>query len=105
MVSAHTLQWKYKPCFELPAKSVLRLHKVQPEIDSERSQDYTCAMEKHRTGHALDWKTSEPQNHSASLSDTFLQTLLDLVTPLKGQSLSPRSCPPMRSVPSERFGY
>ena len=29
----------------------------------------------------------------ASLSGTFLQTLPDLVTPLKGHSLSPRSCP------------
>ena len=41
----------------------------------------------------------------ASLSGTFLQTLPDLVTPLKGHSLSPRSCPAMRSAPSERFGY
>ena len=41
----------------------------------------------------------------ASLSDTFLQTLKDLVTPLKGHSLSPRSCPPTWSAPSERFGY
>ena len=32
----------------------------------------------------------------ASLSGTFLQTLLDLVTPLKGHSLSPRSCSPMK---------
>ena len=42
----------------------------------------------------------------APLSGTFLQTLPDLVTPpLKGYSLSPRSCPPTRSAPSERFGY
>ena len=41
----------------------------------------------------------------ASLSGTFLQTLPELVTPLKGHSLSPRSCPPTRSAPSERFGY
>ena len=41
----------------------------------------------------------------ASLSGTFLQTLPDLVTPLKGHTLSPRSCPPTRSAPSERFGY
>ena len=41
----------------------------------------------------------------ASLSGTFLQTLPDLVTPLKGHSLSPRSCPPTRSAPSEKFGY
>ena len=41
----------------------------------------------------------------APLSGTFLQTLPDLVTPLKGHSLSPRSCPPTRSAPSERFRY
>ena len=40
-----------------------------------------------------------------SLAVTFLQTLPDLVTPLKGHSLSPRSCPPTWSAPSERFGY
>ena len=39
------------------------------------------------------------------LSSTFLQTLPDLVMPLKGHSLSPHSCPVMWSVPSERFGY
>ena len=41
----------------------------------------------------------------ALLSSTFLQTLPDLVTPLKGHSLSPRSCSVMRSAPSEWFGY
>ena len=41
----------------------------------------------------------------APLSGAFLQTLPDLVTPLKGHSLSPRSCPATRSAPSERFGY
>ena len=41
----------------------------------------------------------------ALLSGTFLQTLPDLVTPLKGYSLSPPSCAPTRSAPSERFGY
>ena len=36
---------------------------------------------------------------------TLLQPLPDLVMPLvKGHSLSPRSCPPTRSAPSERFG-
>ena len=47
------------------------------------------------------------QTHTlwAPLSGTFLQTLPDLVTPLKGYSLSPRSCPPTRSAPSERFRY
>ena len=41
----------------------------------------------------------------APLSGTFLQTLPDLVTPLKGHSVSPRSCPATRSAPSERVGY
>ena len=39
----------------------------------------------------------------ASLSGTLLQTLPDLVMPLKGYSLSPRSCPATRSAPSKRF--
>ena len=43
--------------------------------------------------------------HTPSLYGTFLQTLPDLVTPLKGHSLFPRSCPTTRSAPSERFGY
>ena len=38
-------------------------------------------------------------------SGTFLQTLPDFVTPLKGHSLCPRSCPATRSAPSERFVY
>ena len=29
MAHAHTLQWKYKPRFELPENSVLRQHKAQ----------------------------------------------------------------------------
>ena len=41
----------------------------------------------------------------ASLCDTLLQTVTELVMPLKEHSLSPRSCPPTRSAPSERFGY
>ena len=44
-------------------------------------------------------------SNRAPLSGTFLQTLPDLVTPLMGHSLSPRSCPPTRSAPYERFRY
>ena len=40
----------------------------------------------------------------ASLSGTFLQTLPDLVSPLKGHSLSPHSCPPTRSAPPKGLG-
>ena len=61
------------------------------------------------------WKEYEKLQHQlvsveegptfrAPLSDTFLQTLPELVTPLKGHSLSPRNCPPTRSAPSQRFG-
>ena len=38
-------------------------------------------------------------------TDTFLQNLPVLVTPLMGHSLSPCSCPLTLSAPSERFGY
>ena len=41
----------------------------------------------------------------APLSGTLFQTLPELVTPLKGHSLFPPSCPPTMSAPSERFGY
>ena len=54
---------------------------------------FTCYVSIH--GHKL----------RASLSGTFLQTLPDLVTPLKGHSLSLCSRPPMLSAPSERLGY
>ena len=40
----------------------------------------------------------------ASLSGTFLQTLPELVTSLKGHFLSPRSCLMMLSAPSRKFG-
>ena len=39
-----------------------------------------------------------------SLSGT-LETLPELVMPLKGHSSSPCSCPPTLTAPSERFGY
>ena len=63
------------------------------------------------SAHHLPPKWVTPSTHSvnhtlrASLSGTLLQTLPDLVTPLKGYSLSLRSCPATRSAPSERFGY
>ena len=38
----------------------------------------------------------------ASHSGTFLQTLPEMATPLKGHSLSPRGCPPTLSAPSEK---
>ena len=41
----------------------------------------------------------------ASFSGTFRQTPPELIAPLKGHSLSPRTCPPTRSAPSERLRY
>ena len=52
----------------------------------------------------LRWRYEAHSEHRFP-APKFLQTLPDLVTPLKGNSLSPRSCPPTRSAPSERFGY
>ena len=51
------------------------------------------------------WRRLCTATLQASRSGTFLQTRSDLVTPLKGHSLSPRSCPPTRLTPCERFGY
>ena len=51
------------------------------------------------------WQFKMVSTLRASLSGTFLQTLPDLVTPLKGHSLFPRSCPPTRSALLESFGY
>ena len=44
---------------------------------------------------------TSPPTLRASLSSTFLQPLPELVTPLKGRSLSLRSCPLTLSAPSE----
>ena len=55
--------------------------------------------------HLERWWCQTAESHWALLSGTFLQTLPDLVTPLKGYSLSPCSCPLTWSAPSERFGY
>ena len=46
-----------------------------------------------------------PGTLRASLSGTFLQPLPELVTSLKGHSLSPHSCPPMLSAHSKMFGH
>ena len=62
------------------------------------------STEVHNPLHAHLLALSHIYTLQAPLSGTFLQTLPDLVTPRKGHSLSPCSCPPMRSVPSERFG-
>ena len=65
MLNAHTLQWKYKPHFELPENSVGRWHHVQyrnPHCGRERSLDLHMCHQEPQTGHIPDWKTNEPQN-------------------------------------------
>ena len=57
---------------------------------------------KEEEGEFLDSSAFIPQ---VSHSGSFPQTLPELVTPLHGHSLSPSSCPPTCSEPSERFGY
>ena len=77
------------------------------------SWDFALVFTSRRYSKTLNW-FNQPANLFndnstgtllASLSGTFLQTLPDLVTPLKGHPLSPRSCPPTWSAPSKRFGY
>ena len=55
--------------------------------------------------HTKDYKYVSLPTLQASLFGTFLQIQPDLVTSLKGHSLSPRSWTLTRSAPSERFGY
>ena len=78
-----------------------------PEVDSGRK--IPCRTDDSNPRQYCAWLFSrtlyQPSTLRAPLSGTFLQTLPDLVTPLKGHSLSPRSCPPTRSAPSERFEY
>ena len=57
-------------------------------------------------GNTSRWMSSENPPHTPSTaSGTFLQTLPDVVRPLKGHSLPLRSCPLTLSAPYERFGY
>ena len=72
------------------------------EVDVDAKTHRPCVS---LTGHWSCGVVVTADTFRASLSGNFLQTLPGLVTPLKGHSLSPRSCPPTRSVPFERFGY
>ena len=81
---------------------VLPLAKIQQNRGGhgwERQTDRQTETERQRERH------TDRDTLQASLSGAFLQILPDLVTPLKGHSLSLRSCPAMRSAPSERFWY
>ena len=80
-------------CFVIPVPRVLILwYKSQALNYASLSELRTCVK----------IEVAVLRTLQAPLSGTFLQTLPDLVTPLKGHSLSPRSCPPTRSAPSER---
>ena len=67
---------------------------------SDTSHNQLRPDSKHRM--TLTWVKKSNLNLTStlwtSLSGTFLQTLTELVTPLKGHSLSLHSCPPMLSV-------
>ena len=58
--------------------------------------------------HCSRWQISQslvqPHSHSGHRFPTPSSKLCQ-IKPLKGHSLSPSSCPPTRSAPSERFGY
>ena len=78
-------------CFVIPVPRVLILwYKSQALNYASLSELRTCVK----------IEVAVLRTLQAPLSGTFLQTLPDLVTPLKGHSLSPRSCPPTRSAPS-----
>ena len=57
-----------------------------------------------RTGYGRGWHRYVVLTLWARLSGTFLQTLPEWGTPLKGHSLSPCSCLPALSSPSESCG-
>ena len=89
----------------------ISLSYAQQVLRSLRMLKIPCAYFRERRpadgGWHGDIQTTRDSNRPTprvSLSGTFLQTLPELVTPLKGHSLSPRSCPPRLSAPSEGFG-
>ena len=63
MADTHTLQWIYKPRFELPENSVLRLHSTIQKLTLWQREVARLAHEP-RIGHILDRKTNKPQNIS-----------------------------------------
>ena len=65
---------------------------------------------RNQTGHELclhcnDIYTARVSHSEHRFPASSSKLLPDLVTPLKGHSLFPHSCPPTQSAPSERFGY
>ena len=72
---------------------------------SGHSRSRVCTFIRPRWDRELERRVRGLGTLRASLSGTFLQTLPELVTPLKGYSSSRRSCLPTRSAPSERVRY
>ena len=65
LVSTCPLKQIYKPCFEMPQNSAMRLHKVQYKNwhdSSERLQDLHMCHRKPITGLIPDWKINKSQN-------------------------------------------
>ena len=69
-VGTHTMEWKYKPSFELAENSVPRLHKAQYRNTTAASsrKTYMCHP-KPKTGQIPDWKTNVPQIMSRNIYD------------------------------------
>jgi len=93
----HTLQQKYKPCFELPENSVLRRHKVQyrnQHHDSERYRDLYMCHQNPRTRHILDRKTNELQNMSRNICDRIfvVESFVFSYAENSGIQNMPKSC-------------
>ena len=74
---------------------VIRTKLGERRIDAsvQQAPPYTPTVQAETTGYV-------GTTLRASLSGTFFQALPDLIPPLKGHSLSPRSSPPTRSAPS-----
>ena len=86
---------------------IFRISRTQPDAHSEIRHHHPRQPDSARV---TQWNTSSPTlvwlslTHTlrAPLSVTFLQTLPDLVTPLKLHSLSPPSCPCIDAVSALR---
>ena len=89
-----------------PTSEDIKLHNIIEGADSVGGQlrgDKECPSSGvTNSGRGLEEVTESV--YVTSLSGTLHQTLPELVTPLMRHSLSPRSCPPTQSVPSEVSG-
>ena len=92
----------------IPHHLILHLLLLLPDrliVPRCRSAHAICSLSRESMARGTRPAGSGQGTLRASLSATFLQTLPDLVTPLKGHSLSPRSCPPTRKTTNESAKY